>query len=200
MVGGLRLERLTGPDLQSRLADLARLRIAVFRDFPYLYDGDPDYERDYLETYVRSPDSALIVAFDGDSVVGAATALPLVDETDEVIEPFRRQRYDVERIFYFGESVLLQPYRGRGVGVAFFEEREGWARRLGRFHLACFCAVYRPADHPQRPKGYVSLDAFWRRRGFQLLTDMESTFAWKEVDETTASAKRMLYWSKILTP
>ena len=35
----------TGADLKRTLDDLARLRIEVFRDWPYLYDGDLDYER-----------------------------------------------------------------------------------------------------------------------------------------------------------
>ena len=36
---------LTGDDLAAALPDVARLRIDVFRDWPYLYDGDADYER-----------------------------------------------------------------------------------------------------------------------------------------------------------
>ena len=39
---------LTGNAVGEVLDDLARLRIAVFRDWPYLYDGDVAYERDYL--------------------------------------------------------------------------------------------------------------------------------------------------------
>ena len=31
------------------LEDVAHLRIAVFREFPYLYDGDPGYEARYLQ-------------------------------------------------------------------------------------------------------------------------------------------------------
>jgi GNAT superfamily N-acetyltransferase len=103
-------------------------------------------------------------------------------------------------VFYFGESVLLRPYRGRGVGVVFFAEREAWARSLGRFSIACFCAVDRPADHPRRPPDYVPLDAFWRRRGFERIAGMETQFEWKDLDEATASPKRMLYWSKSLEP
>lgn len=199
-IGDTRLERLTGDALRERIGDLARLRIAVFRDFPYLYDGDLDYETRYLKTYLRSRDSALIAAFDGDTIVGAATALPLEDETENVIEPFRRHGFDVAQVFYFGESVLLPAYRGRGVGVAFFDEREAWARSLGRFTLACFCAVDRPRDHPRRPVDYVPLDDFWRRRGFERVPDMTTEFIWRDLDETEASPKRMLYWSRRLRP
>lgn len=199
-VGGVRLERLTGKTLRQRLADLARLRIKVFRAFPYLYDGDLAYEQRYLETYLRSRESALIAAFDGDRLAGAATALPLADETDNVVAPFRRHGFEIERVFYFGESVLLPAFRGRGIGVAFFEEREAWARSLGRFSLACFCAVVRPADHPRRPEDHVPLDAFWQRRGFQPVPGMTTRFSWKDLDEAEESPKRMAYWMKTLAP
>jgi GNAT superfamily N-acetyltransferase len=200
IVGGVRLERLTRESLQQRLEDLARLRIEVFHAFPYLYDGDLAYEQRYLETYLRSQDSTLIAAFDEDRLVGAATAVPLADETDNITAPFRRHGFEIERVFYFGESVLLPPFRGRGIGVAFFEEREAWAQSLGRFSLACFCAVDRPADHPRRPKDYVPLDAFWQRRGFQPVPGMTTRFSWKDLDEPGESPKRMVYWMKTLAP
>jgi hypothetical protein len=41
----LDVRALTGADLAPALADVARLRIAVFRDWPYLYDGDLAYEK-----------------------------------------------------------------------------------------------------------------------------------------------------------
>ena len=199
-LSGVRLERLTGRILSERLPGLARLRIEVFRAFPYLYDGDLAYEQRYLETYLRSQDSALIAAFDGDRLVGAATALPLADETENIVAPFRRHGFELEHVFYFGESVLLPAFRGRGLGAAFFEEREAWARSLKCFRLACFCAIDRPADHPRRPKDYVPLDAFWQRRGFRRIPDMTTQFSWKDLDEPGESPKRMVYWMKTLAP
>ena len=52
---------LTGDSVGAVLDDLARLRIAVFRDWPYLYDGDPAYERDYLRAY-QSPGAVVVAA------------------------------------------------------------------------------------------------------------------------------------------
>ena len=69
---------LTGEALAAALEDVARLRIRVFRDFPYLYDGDADYERDYLRAY-QSPGAVVVAAMDGDRVVGAATGAPMAD-------------------------------------------------------------------------------------------------------------------------
>ena len=40
------VKRFSGTEAQPYLPDLARLRIEVFREFPYLYDGNLDYEPD----------------------------------------------------------------------------------------------------------------------------------------------------------
>lgn len=192
----IRIERLSGPSLEKYIADLARLRIEVFRDFPYLYDGHLEYEQKYLRTYIRVPDSVIVLAFDGERVVGASTGLPMEAETENVKQPFRAHGYDPTRIFYFGESVLQSGYRGKGIGVRFFEEREAHARSLGRFDWTCFCAVERPVDHPRRPPDYVSLDEFWKRRGYVRHPELRTIFSWQDLDEQAESPKPMVFWLK----
>lgn len=194
----LRIERLYGAAIAQQLPGIAQLRIQVFREFPYLYEGSEDYERKYLQTYIDSPDSLFVLVFDGERLVGASSGLPLSDEVDDLRRPFEQQGEPVERIFYCGESVLLPEYRGRGIGVRFFEEREAHARRLGRFEKICFCAVERPADHPRRPVDYLPLDGFWQRRGYQKRSDLRTTFVWQDLDETAESPKPMVFWMKSL--
>jgi GNAT superfamily N-acetyltransferase len=196
MTAAIRLERLTGPALERHIDDLARLRIAVFRDYPYLYDGSLDYERDYLRSYGRSRGSVIVAAFDGGAVVGAATALPMADEPDYVTKPFLALGYDIARIFYFGESVLLKPYRGAGIGVGFFEHREAHARSLGDFDWLAFCGVDRPADHPKRPADYVPLDRFWQKRGFARHPELVARFSWRDIGDAAQTEKPMVFWLK----
>lgn len=192
----LKLERLSGDKLNQYIPELARLRIQVFRDWPYLYDGDLAYEEKYLQTYIEAPDSVIVLAFDGDKVVGASTGIPLKYETDEVKAPFIDAGYDVDNIFYCGESVLLPDYRGQGAGVAFFDHREEHAREIGGFEYSCFCGVQRPDNHPRRPAGYVPLDNFWRKRGYEKYPELSTTFSWKELDENSESPKPMTFWMK----
>lgn len=194
----LELKRLSGEALNQFIPELSRLRIQVFRDFPYLYDGDPEYEARYLQTYIQSPDSVIVLAFDGDKVVGASTGIPLKYETDEVKAPFINAGIDVDSVFYCGESVLLSEYRGQGAGVAFFEHREQHARELGSYEYSCFCGVQRPEDHPRRPAGFRPLDNFWRKRGYEKHPELQTTFSWKELDEDEESPKPMTFWMKKL--
>lgn len=192
----LRLERLSGDKLNHFIPELAQLRIQVFRDWPYLYDGDLAYEEKYLQTYTEAPDSVIVLAFDGDKVVGASTGIPLKHETDEVKAPFIAAGYDVDKIFYCGESVLLSDYRGQGAGVAFFDHREAHAEAIGEFEYSCFCGVQRPIDHPRRPSDYEPLDDFWRKRGYEKHPELNTTFSWKELDEYDESPKPMTFWMK----
>lgn len=195
----LAIRRVSGPDLLPYVPALARLRIAVFRDWPYLYEGDQAYEEGYLATYAASPRAAVVLALEGDAVVGASTCLPLADETENVQLPFREAGLAPERVFYFGESILLPRYRGAGVGVRFFAEREAHARAVSDCDYAAFCAVQRPAEHPRKPAGAVPLDAFWRKRGFTPTPQLSCVMNWKEVGETEETPHRLAFWMKSLT-
>jgi len=194
----LRIETLTGPALAPYIADLARLRTVVFRDFPYLYDGDAGDGAGYLRRYQETPGAAVILARDGARVVGAATCLPLAEETDSITAPLRARGLDLRRFFYFGESVLLSEYRGRGVGVAFFAAREAHVRRVSGADFATFCAVIRPPDHPARPAGYVPLDDFWKKRGYVARSDLVCALRWRDLGEAGEGEKRLGFWMKSL--
>lgn len=188
---------LTGAALQAALPDLARLRITVFAAWPYLYAGSEDYEHEYLAEFTASPDAVLVAAYDGERIVGAATASPLIAQDDYIREPFVAAGIDPAGLFYFGESVLLPDYRGQGIGHAFFDHREAAARAWGARH-ASFCAVVRPADHPARPADYVPLDAFWTKRGYAQVPGLVGSFAWQDHGEAEETAKPMQYWMRDL--
>lgn len=191
----VQVQVVTGRDLLPWLDALAELRIRIFREFPYLYDGSLAYERQYLQGYARSPLSLIVLALDDDQVVGCSTGLPLVDADPAFRLPFTAAGHDPESVFYFGESVLEAAYRGRGLGHRFFDQREAHAARHG-FALTTFCAVERPPDHPRRPESYRPLDAFWRRRGYRRDPDLCASFAWKDIDEISESDKTLTFWRR----
>ncbi|PNY81640.1 GNAT family N-acetyltransferase [Deinococcus koreensis] len=189
----LSVTALSGPELSPFLPDLARLRILVFRAFPYLYDGSAEYEERYLQTYLDAPDALIVLARDGAEVVGASSALPLIQETPQIRTPIGPPEFDPADILYLGESVLRAEYRGRGLGHAFFDQREAHARRLG-LGTTAFCAVQRPEDHPARPTPYRSLHAFWAARGYTERPDLHTTLSWQDVGEDHDTPKPMRFW------
>lgn len=195
----LRFERFYGAGFSAVFDELAALRIAVFRDFPYLYEGAVAYEKAYLQTYADSSRSFLFAVYDGPRMVGATTCIPLTDETQDVQQPFQEAGYALDQVFYFGESILLPEYRGLGLGHRFFDEREAHAAQFGDYVWTCFCAVVRPDDHPLRPEGYRPLDAFWENRGYKKEPRLQSRFSWPDLGEAVSTEKTMVYWLRPLS-
>ena len=194
----IRIEVATGDAIARYIDALAALRIAVFRDYPYLYVGSDDYERHYLAAYASSPASTAVIALDGDRVVGASTAMPLALHSDDVVPPLVRAGYQPDHVYYFGESVLEPAYRGHGLGSRFFDERERRARDLG-YRTATFCAVDRPPGHPRRPPDYIPPGALWQRHGFVRRPDIVGEFSWRDLDDADETAKPMVFWTKELS-
>lgn len=188
------LLQLSGGEASAYVEDLARLRIQVFREYPYLYDGDMAYEVAYTDTFLQARQNFLVVVKDKGQVVGASTGLPLAEETDNIKAPFLEAGRDITKVFYFGESVLLPAYRGKGIGKKFFDFRESFARAQGVSTLA-FCAVVRPDNYPMRPADYQHTGPFWRARGFQP-EDLYCLISWQEVKEAEESAKPLRFWTK----
>lgn len=188
---------LTGEALVAALPDVARLRIEVFRAWPYLYEGTLEYEERYLQSYRRSENAIVVGAFDGDRLIGAATGTPMEDHAEDFARAFADKPYELGDIFYCAESVLLPEYRGQGIGHAFFDARETHAQALGRRYVA-FCGVVRPEDHPARPAKYRPLDAFWRKRGYDKLPDTFARFSWRDIGEAQDSVKELQFWLREL--
>lgn len=187
---------LTGEAVAGVLDDLARLRIAVFRDWPYLYDGDEAYEREYLKAYT-APGAVVVAAMDGERMIGASTGAPMEHHAGDFAAAFADRPERLEDIFYCAESVLLPEYRGHGLGHAFFDGREAQGRALGR-RFSAFCSVIRPADHPARPADYRPLDGFWRKRGYEPLPGVIANFHWRDLGDAEETTKQLQFWMKPL--
>jgi GNAT superfamily N-acetyltransferase len=190
------IQEISGPHIQPWLDKLGELRIRVFREFPYLYDGSLEYERDYLGVYERCADSRVVlVTNESGGLIGATTCLPLAAEGTEFRAPFEIARLPVDHYLYLGESVVRREWRGRGLGKEFFARREAHARRLG-LGFTTFCAVDRPAAHPLRPLDYRPLDPFWTSQGYTRQDHLQAEFSWKEIDEPGESPKSLTFWTK----
>lgn len=190
------IETLHGPDIAKALPEIARLRIEVFREFPYLYEGSMDYEQHYLERYLSCPDALAVLALDGNQIIGVSTGLPLIAAEVDFQKPFLAHDLPVSDYFYCAESVLQKSHRGQGLGHQFFDHREAHARR--KFAHSCFCSVNRPDDHPLKPADYHPHDPFWTKRGYARQPHLQAQFAWQDLQEVTESEKSLTFWTKAL--
>ncbi len=197
-MSSLTVTSLTGKDILPVLPELARLRITVFREWPYLYDGTMEYEEKYLATFAKAPGAICVIAKDGDTIIGASTGAPLAEHAEDFGGPFAAAGYKLAEFFYCAESVLLSQYRGQGLGHAFFDHREAYAKTLGPFTHSTFCRVVRPDDHPLKPENYRALDTFWHKRGYAPVEGLTATYDWKDVGAESETTKAMQFWMKPL--
>lgn len=192
----IEIVRISGNAVTPHLAEVAALRIRVFREFPYLYDGSETYERDYLEVYAESDRSVIVLAIDDGKIMGASTGLPLTDADEAFRKPFEAAGIDPDTVFYFGESVLEKSRRGQGIGNRFFDERETHALEHG-FSVTAFCAVERDPDHPLRPENHRPNDSLWTKRGYTKTPEMKAGLAWKQIDSNESEVPNTLvFWMK----
>ena len=194
----VRIRTLTGAAMAEGLAAFQQLHVAVFFDWPYLYEGRPQSEP-YISSYLPHPRAALFLATAGEQPVGAATCLPLEDESDNVQAPFREKGWDVRRFFYFGEGIVLEEWRGKGLGVRFFELRESHARAVSTADYTVFCSVRRPPDHPLRPADAQGNDAFWRRRGYVPMPGVSCVMTWPDRGALQPVQHTLDFWIKSLS-
>lgn len=186
---------LSPSDIDRYLDDVARLRLGVFGDWPYLYDGALDYERAYVRSYRDTPGALMVGAFEGGVLVGVSTSSLMDDHAEGFAQALQQIGLPAHQILYGPESVLLKAYRGQGLGHRFFDLREAHARALKRSHVV-FCSVVRPADDPQRPEGFRSNDAFWQGRGYAALPGVTARFSWRDRGAAMDSEKTLQFWMR----
>ena len=109
------MEVLKGNEIKNYVDELGRFRIEIFKEFPYLYEGNMEYERNYLYRYTKSSESILILMKDTRGLFGACTGIPLQDEDTEHVRPF--QKINIEEIFYIGELMVRADSRGKRLGT-----------------------------------------------------------------------------------
>lgn len=192
----IRVETFRGAAVAQVIDDLARLRIEVFRDWPYLYEGDLAYERRYLSGYT-SETAIVVAAFDGKTMVGASTGLPFIEHEDDLSTAFTETDYAPETLFYCAESVLLKKARGQGLYRHFLARREAHALDFG-YTYATFCGVIRPDTHPACPKTHQPLDPVWKHFGYTPVPGAIGQLSWRDIGDPGETSKPLQFWIKRL--
>ena len=182
-----------GKEIVPYIKDLARLRIEVFREYPYLYDGNFEYEEKYLSKFSEVEDAYLVLVFDKEQVIGAFTGIPMRFEDTTIVSHIPLDT--LNNSFYLSEIILQKNFRGKGIGMHLFHLLEEKIIGLKKYNRIYFASVVRPENHPQKPTGYKSLDAMWLSKGYSP-TPYLCTLSWKEVDEQAESEKTLALWEK----
>jgi len=188
---------LTGNEVEESLDSLATLRIEIFREFPYLYDGNRESELRYLKGYAQAAEACVLTVTAAGRLVGAATGMPLQHEQKELIDQFAATSYPLDSIYYVGELLFYPAYRNRGLGMKLLSMMEDKIRSLGSYRYLTCATVVRPDDHPHRPANYVPIGRFLNRTEFRAIPAATTSFTWLETDGGSRDHP-MQFWIKFL--
>ena len=188
---------LQGSQIQEYLDQIAQLRLTIFKEYPYLYDGRLKDELVYLQHFANHAETIAIIASCGNQLAGAVTAIPLQFESEELTSPFAVTPYPVERVMYVGELLFYPDYRNKGLGTRLLSRIEQHTLTWNNYEYLTSATVMRPEDHSCRPEGYVPIERFLQRNRFDKLPGVTSHFTWKEIDGTRRDHE-MQFWIKAL--
>ncbi len=176
----MKIRKATTNDL-DQLTDL-------FNQYRVFYKKSSDISagKEFLKERMVNNESEIFVALnEEDNFTGFVQLYPIFSSTR------------MKRLWLLNDLFVAPSYRGQGIGVQFFEQREAHARAVGA-SVALFSSVIRALDHQCRPVGYNPLDHFWRKRGYAVVDGLICSLSWKEIGEAKETMKPMQFWMKRL--
>lgn len=184
------MQIIRGNEIADHIEELGQFRIAIFKEFPYLYAGDMDVERKYLAGTV-SEESILVTQRDEYGLLGVCTGLPLKNEQEQLKQPF--VGCNIDEIFYIGEVMVRDGWRGKGIGSLLLSTMIDTVDPI-KYKKWFLCAVDREANHPLRPDNYRSPDSLWTKFGFKQQLHAKVYFAYKDIGNAVETNKPMNVW------
>ena len=178
-MSNIKIRSLTGNGIRTYIPSIVQVRSEVLRDLPPLRNGNVEEDTRYLQQLCQLKDAIAILVFDHTKIVGVALGLPLENERPAIQKPILDQHLLVSDYYFFSNCSLLPAYRGRGLTHHFFDLREAHVQHLKRFKKICLLEIVSPT-------GTLSLDPFWRKRGYVKQRDL--TCQLKEMS--------LVYWMK----
>lgn len=195
----LNLITLKGNEAEQYFDKLASMRIEVFREYPWLYAGNLEYEREYLNTYLKSKNSLIILLFNtkNNKLIAASTSLPLIEADSSIQKPFIANKEEINDYYYLGETMILPEYRGSGYYSIFMKEREKIAKSL-KYKYLCFMTIQRDNKKALMSADYKNPEPIWMHYGYTQLPNIKAEFAWPEIDDPSELQHQLVFWRKEL--
>jgi len=192
----------TGNEATNYIDLISNMRINTFKEYPYLYKGTYDYEKQYLQGFIKDEKSTIAIAMHNNKIIGISTGLPLESESDivyEVKDIFYKNYILIENYYYYGEIIILPEYRGQGLAKKLYSAQDSLIKSWG-FKNTCILTVRREENHPLKPINYPPQDKMWEHLGF-IRTNLTTQYSWPtiQIDNDVCDCVHTLeLWSKHL--
>ncbi len=198
MTANIEIKVLKGSEILPYIHQVAQLRITIFREFPYLYEGTVSSEEKYLKMYSRTKNSTFIIALDHEKVIGVVTGVPVAESMDEIKALFHEKKIPTDGVYYLGDIVLLKEYRKRKIGRDLFKAFEKSVRSTGKYQTMALCEIDRSRTNLKKPADYIPLETFWTRQGFIKHPNLIAHFSYQEIGNEEMTLHPMIFWTKEL--
>ncbi len=193
--GALRVEAFKGKQGKKFSADIIRFYITMFKEFPYLYDGSYEVEKEEKDYFYTSDCSLTLIVFDQDEIVGVSRSILLSEYLEDLEFSSASEDFNQTDYMYIAEVMIKEQYRGQGLLRLFFDYHEQFAREQ-KCSYSLFATVVRPVDHPLRPVDYRSLEPLWKHFGYTTLSEPKMILAWKQIDTEKLVDNQLDLWCK----
>lgn len=163
----LRIEVFKGAETAPYLQTLVDMRLETFYEFPYLYVGKLEDELAYTQLYTSTPQGILVIAFEGETIAGLFSGLPL-DTPGPMMkvwsDKLREEGVRLENCFYAGELIVKPAFQNKGLGSQLMMRLLREADDMG-FREVMEVTAIRPLDYPLRHQKYFDTDTIWGKYG-----------------------------------
>ena len=150
-LGRLKFQIFRGQVSEVVLEEVANLRINVFSEYPYLYQGTMESEKLYLKHYLSQSNIILVLIKLDNQTIGAVLGSPLEGMGEKYVTPFLNKGLCVNTIYYLGDIILKKEYRGKGLGGQLYAQFEAVLNDLGGYKNLTICEIATSEDDPLRP-------------------------------------------------
>lgn len=165
-----RIEVFKGAEAAPYIRSLSEMRLKVFCEFPFLYVGNMETDLVYTQMFSASSQGMLVVAFEGDTIVGIRSGMPVRDEKVKPLSERRCRRLEAYGIkakeyYYCGEIIVAPAFRKKGIATQLMGKFIEEVKVLGFPGMVAITSI-RPSHHPLRPQTYFEGDTFLSKYGF----------------------------------
>jgi len=192
----IKIVAFTGREIDAVIPKLADLRIEIFAEYPFLYEGSLEDEKQHIKKFFAMEDAIVVAAFDQDKIVGISTAYPFIYEKESFQKLFLKHQRAPQEYFIIGEVALQKQYRRLGIGKKILQEIEAYAQKLNSYKYFCLYTFVRSPEDPRRPSDYYPETIFWKNRGFVEHPELHATVAYREIGESKKTPKKIRFWTK----
>lgn len=167
----VKIKILVGKETYRYCDLISQMRLDAFQEYPYLYNGNMNYEKEeeYVRQYSKDNKSTLAIATIDEKIIAIITGIPLVSDSEIVSDArtaFSENGINSEDYYYLGEFITLPEYQGKGIANKLLLAQQELLKKW-RFKYACLATVIRPTNHPLRPVNYKPTDDIWQKWGFR---------------------------------